>query len=285
METDKHFYELFEVNPQWIFDLTGRPSPGPCQFISITLKAIERRSDGVLVPECLTEPILVTELQMQVDREIYGRLVIEMALIQGERPDRNVEGIVIFGSRELDPTTEPWTKVVSAYYLDEMLDLLSKRDPVHPLVAVFQPLVQKNRELLEDNAAVYYGQIKSSASGDREKGKLLSVFVDWMMQRFSELGKQEIEMMLLGQLPNLRDTQAGKDLIAIGYDEGIEKGIEKGIETGIEKGALVGKIHICQSLLGLEMSKEIDLHNKSIDELTKVASELQITLRSRFGLK
>jgi len=23
METDKHFYEIFEVNPQWIFELTG----------------------------------------------------------------------------------------------------------------------------------------------------------------------------------------------------------------------------------------------------------------------
>jgi hypothetical protein len=35
-----------------------------------------------------------------------------------------------------------------------------------------------------------------------------------MLQRFSDRGKEEIEAMLLGQLPDLRETQAGKDLIA-----------------------------------------------------------------------
>ena len=34
------------------------------------------------------------------------------------------------------------------------------------------------------------------------------------------MGKTEVEQMLLGKLPNLRDTQTGKDLIAIGAEEG-----------------------------------------------------------------
>jgi flagellar biosynthesis/type III secretory pathway protein FliH len=50
----------------------------------------------------------------------------------------------------------------------------------------------------------------------------------WLEQRFVEKGKTEIEKMLVGQLPDLRETQSGKDLIAIGVQEGIEKGIEKG---------------------------------------------------------
>lgn len=45
----------------------------------------------------------------------------------------------------------------------------------------------------------------------------------------------------MGQLPDLRETQSGKDLIAISVQEGIEKGIEKGIQTGIEKGIEKGK--------------------------------------------
>ncbi len=28
MQSDKQFYEIFEVNPQWLFELTGRKSPG-----------------------------------------------------------------------------------------------------------------------------------------------------------------------------------------------------------------------------------------------------------------
>ena len=75
--------------------------------------------------------------------------------------------------------------------------------------------------------------------------------------------------MLLGQLPDLRDTQAGKDLIAI----------------GIEKGALIGTIRTCQSVLGLELSNETDLLTESIAALAKMASELQVSVRSRFGLK
>jgi predicted transposase YdaD len=277
METDKHFYEIFEVNPQWIFELTGRPSPGPCQFISMTLKAIERRTDGVLVPDSPSESISVTELQMQLDRDVYGRITMEMVLVQSERPGRKVEGIIIFGSRDLDPRTEPWHQVVSVYYLDEMIEQLSARMPNHPLIAVFQPLLEKNLELLERNAAMYYTQIKFGTSDERQKAKLLDVFIDWMLQRFSELGKEEIEIMLLGKLPDLRDTQAGKDLIAIG--------VEKGIEKGIEKGALIGTIRTCQSVLGLEMSSETNLSSKSNEELSKIASELQASVRNRFGLK
>jgi len=123
--------------------------------------------------------------------------------------------------------------------------------------------------LLERNAVAYYTQIKSNTSNERQKAKLLAVFIDWMLQRFNELGKEEIETMLLGQLPDLRDTQAGKDLIAI----------------GIEKGALIGTIVTCQSVLELEPSIETDLQSKSIEVLAKMANELQTSVRSRFGLK
>ena len=149
-----------------------------------------------------------------------------------------------------------------------MLEQLTGRTPNHPLVAVFQPVLEKNRELLERNAAVYYTQIKLSSSNERQKAKLLSVFIDWMLQRFNDLGKEEIETMLLGQLPDLRDTQAGKDLIAI----------------GIEKGALIGTIRTCQRVLGLKVSIESDLLTESIESLAKMASELQASVRSRFGL-
>ena len=274
METDKHFYELFEVNPQWIFELTGRKSPGPCRFISMTMKSIERRSDGVLVPDSISESISITEIQMQTDAGVYGRIVIEMALLQAEYPTRNVEGIIIFGSRELDPRTDPWVKIVSVYYLDDLIEQLSERSPNHPLVAVFQPLVESNRDILESNAAQYYNQIVSS-SDDRQQEKLISVFVDWLMQRFRERGKQEIENMILGKLPDLRDTQSGRDLIAIG--------VEQGIEQGIAKGSLIGAIQTCQKILGQTCDSNVELAEKSMEELTTMAAELQASLRSRFA--
>lgn len=59
--------------------------------------------------------------------------------------------------------------------------------------------------------------------------KLLDVFINWLEQRFKDLGKMEIENMLLGQLPDLRETQSGKDLIAIGRQEGRQEGERAGL--------------------------------------------------------
>ena len=81
--------------------------------------------------------------------------------------------------------------------------------------------------------------------------------------------------MLLGKLPDLRETQAGKDLIAIG--------IEQGLEQGIEQGELIGTIRTCQSLLNGPSDSEEELLTKSIEELTSMAIELQAKLRKRLG--
>jgi len=83
MRTDKQVYEILEAYPQWLFELTGLPSPGPCRFQSVTLKAIERRTDGVLVPDAEHEPlsgrriadaIRSEDLQSDRDRDRSGFL-------------------------------------------------------------------------------------------------------------------------------------------------------------------------------------------------------------------
>jgi len=139
------------------------------------------------------------------------------------------------------------------------------------LLALFQPLIEKDNKRLRDNAPRYYTQIEAFATDERLKAKLTGVFIDWLLQRFRTLGKTEIEKMLLGKLPDLRETQAGKDLIAIG------------VEQGIEQGELIGTIRTCQSLLdGLGDSEE-RLLTQSIEELTSMATELQAKLRKRLG--
>lgn len=271
MDSDKHLYEIFEAYPEWVFDLTRRRLPGPCRFQSVTIKAIQRSADGVLIPDVADEAILVIEFQLYPDQQIYGRVVVEMAIIQEEHGGRDVHGILIFGSKELDPKTAPWSQVVSAYYLDEMLSELEKASPGHPLVALFQPLIEKNSKRLQENANRYYTQIEAFATDERSKAKLLGVFIDWLLQRFKTLGKTEIEQMLLGKLPDLRETQAGKDLIAIG------------VEQGIEQGELIGTIRTCQSLLNGAGDSEEKLLTKSIEELSSMATELQAKLRKRLG--
>ena len=137
---------------------------------------------------------------------------------------RKVQGVILFVDHSLDPRTEPWCHFVSVHSLADTLGRLAAEHPAHPLVAVFLPLMQE----LEQEAGARYNPIATSGLDEPLKSVLLEVFINWLEQRFVEKGKAEIEMMLVGQLPDLRETQSGKDLIAIGVQEGIEKGIEKG---------------------------------------------------------
>lgn len=110
----------------------------------------------------------------------------------------------------MDPKTEPWNQVVHAFYFSTLLEDLSHRSPNHPLVALFQPLMERNLALLKRRAAAYYNQIRTSDLAKSSKAKLLDVFVNWLEQRFQDRGKKEIETMLLGELPDLRKTQSVK---------------------------------------------------------------------------
>jgi len=135
----------------------------------MTLKAIERRTDGVLVPDAEHEPLSVVELQIQFDPTIYNRIAIEMALIQEQYNQRNVQGIIIFLTTSIDPKTPPWNKIVQVFYLTEMLEALSIRIPELPLVALFRPVLEENLETLEKK--LLDTTIRSKASTLRARPK------------------------------------------------------------------------------------------------------------------
>ena len=40
MRTDKELLKIFEAEPDWVFQLTGLPSPGACALRSITIKSV-----------------------------------------------------------------------------------------------------------------------------------------------------------------------------------------------------------------------------------------------------
>ena len=106
MKTDKELYRIFEVAPEWVFELAGLPSPGKSTLRSVVVKALERRADGVIVPESRDQPITIVEFQFQTDDTIYGRIVVEMAAVQQAFPGQVVQGIIFFGynnSRRLRP--------------------------------------------------------------------------------------------------------------------------------------------------------------------------------------
>lgn len=118
---------------------------------------------------------------------------------------------------------------------------------------------------------------------------MLSVFLDWIMQRFQHLGKSEIEKMVISELTPIEKTKAGKELIEIGYGQGIQlgrvQGREEGREEGLARGMIVGKIQLMQHQLGLEIKPTetlialpIDSLQSTCETLTAMTSERKSTL-------
>ena len=229
MRTDKELFRIFEVAPEWVFELAGLPSPGKSELRSVTVKALERRADGVIVPEAPDQPLTIVEFQFQADDTIYRRTVVEMAAVQDAFPGRVVQGVIFFGYNGLDPNTAPWTQLVRSYVLPDVLQAWERKQPKHPLVAVFKPLLAESDTVLRRQAAGYFRAITHSSLSAAGKASLEEVFVSWLVQRLKDNTRKEIEMMLLGELPELEKTVAGKELIQIGEQRGEKRGLEEGL--------------------------------------------------------
>jgi len=224
MKTDKHLYQIFALCPQWLFELMDIEPPPEPRMQSVVLKAIERTTDGFVISDDEQEPITIVEFQFQRDPTIYARIVTEMAQAQIEYDMRSARGVIFFRNADDDPQTEPWNRVVDILYLADALAAFEQKNAKHPMVAVFKPVLELDDDILERNAVEYFRQLSSEDLDESSQTKLQEVFVSWLEQRFTEKTKQEIEKMLLGELPDLSETQSGKDLIAIGHKDGRQEG-------------------------------------------------------------
>lgn len=234
MNTDKQLFQLFSACPEWLFELAGLPPPGASELRSFTVKELERRTDGLIVPKDPSQPLTIVEFQFSRDDTIYRRTVSEMIAAQEEFGGRLVRGMIFFGSRRYDPRTPPWNQIVQSFVIDDVVAEFQKTHPRHPLTAVFQPLVESRDRILESTAIEHFRTIQRSSLSARRKALLSAVFVSWLEQRFPKKGKREIEIMLLGELPPLEETQSGKDLIQIGVDRGHSQGLTTSLLTVAE---------------------------------------------------
>jgi len=206
VNTDKQLFQIFAACPDWLFELTGWESPGRSEWRSFTVKALQRDTDGLVVPDNPSQPLTIVEFQFRRDNTIYTRTVSEMAAVQEAHGMRAVRGMIIFSEKQLDPRTPPWDRVVHSFVLRDLLAEFERAHPGHPLAAVFQPLMIEREDLLEVQAVTHFRTIKHSDLEERYKQVLTAVFVNWLEQRFPQKGKQEIEIMLLGELPELEET-------------------------------------------------------------------------------
>lgn len=169
MHTDKQIYLLLGADPDFLRLLTGGLRiAGAYQFEAMDVKALERRIDGVVLPEQAEEAIRVIEVQAQRDHRIDHRLLIDMGLVGERHLQREVHGLLLFMSPAQDPKTEPWHDLLNRdsnapirrVYLSDILAQLEHTQPEHPLLATFQPYLIDDRAQLREQAPLAYGRIQ-----------------------------------------------------------------------------------------------------------------------------
>jgi len=246
MKTDKELYRLFASRPDFLFECAGIKVSGTYEMKSVTFKEFERRSDGLLEPLSNKEPVYIAEFQAYEDKTVYHRLIMEMAAYGKEYPEREVRGILVFTTSELDPKTQPWQGMsksgdgLKIVYLDDFLDKLKDKHPSHPLVAVFSPLQIEDIDILRENAKQWRQDIEQGGLHGKAKENFVAVFTRWMQERFSNLTYEEVVSMF-AEITPLEDTVSYKEIFAKGEKEGKFEGKLEGKLEGKFEGKLEGK--------------------------------------------
>jgi len=239
MKTDREIYTLLGADAETLAILTdGIRVRGPYRFEALEVKGLDRRTDGVLLPEAPDEPIWIIEFQARDDPKIYHRSVVELGLVGERNLGRVVRGLILFATPALDPRTEPWYAAarqpdapLRVAYLQPILEALERREPGHPLLAVFLPYRIADPERLRQEGPQALGRIAAAALPQAVRERLTDVFFSWLTVRFSHLSYPEILTMFGIQTP-FEETRTYKELVAIGHEKGLDEGREEGREEG-----------------------------------------------------
>ncbi len=223
MATDKQIYLILQRCPKFLHILGGYRSPGQSVFKSLEFKDLSRRADGIEFPLDPDQPLTVIEAQFGLVTKkgnVYRQIIAKMVMAQEEYPERDMRGVILFANRACDPDTQPWKKLVRVRYLDETLAKLEAKNPKNPLVCVFKPVMEQNDEKLVCQAPQHYRAIQRSKKlTATQRDTLTEVFENWLLQRFKDKTKQELAMIL--DLPDVRQTRCGRELLDEGREEGM----------------------------------------------------------------
>ncbi|MCL4868473.1 MAG: Rpn family recombination-promoting nuclease/putative transposase [Anaerolineae bacterium] len=244
MKTDTLFHEYFQLVPEALLELFQITPACRYQFSSPVLKGKERRLDGLLEPKDPQQPRYFLELQGYPDEAIYWRLVEELGRFHSQKPKLGRgrwHAFLLFLDAAYDPGLEtlgdlyhgnmPWltTGVLS--------DLLPKLTHPSPALNVLQPLIVATPDIIRGQASSWISSIQQNEQLDSQtQNRLIELLVQFVVQRFSQLSRQEIDQML--QLTPLEKTKAGQELMDLGFKKGMERGMERGMEQGMEQGEL-----------------------------------------------
>ena len=218
MRTDALFYELFQTAPQTFFELLQIVPTCTYRFESITVKASEKRIDGVIEPSDEQQPVYFLEVQAFPDDTIYWRTLREVATYFEQRPARNDnwQAVVLWldkaddpGLRTLKPLTyKPASRLISA----DLIKLLKKLPETSLVLNVLRPLLAKSEREVRKHVVQWVTNIRQTPNLDPQtEEKLVAILSQLIEQKFKSLSYKELAAML--RLTPLEETISGQELI------------------------------------------------------------------------
>jgi len=205
MRRDSIWYKLFKQIPGLLFDLIGEvpPNADRYRFDSVEVKESSFRIDGVFLPpeDALSQSIFFAEVQLQKDDALYQRFFSEIFLFlrRSEVAYGDWTGVLIYGSRSMEPSSSVWyrsllsSSQISQIYLDELGDWREV-----PLELGLVMLTNASEANAPDQARFLLEQ--GEQLGRRED--IIELVRTIMFYKFSTLSWEAIEAML-----NIQDVR------------------------------------------------------------------------------
>lgn len=219
MRTDALFYELFQTAPQTFFELIQVTPTCTYRFESITVKASEKRIDGVLEPLAENQPIYFLEVQAFPDDVIYWRVMREVATYFEQRPAQKAvdwQAIVLWLNPEDNPglgtlkslARKPHRRLLAV----DLLKLLKKLDEHALVLNVLRPLLAKSEREVRQHVVQWVENIRQTPNLDRQtEERLVAILSQLIEQKFRTLSYKELTAML--HLTPLRETASVQEVL------------------------------------------------------------------------
>ena len=237
MKTDPSIYEFLATGVEAFRVLSdGVTLSGSYRFVSLTIKGIERRLDGIYEPEDHDGPVYVVEFQAQPTPAVWYNLLTKLGLYGEAHPGRPLRGMLIFLRAGDDPGPPPGAgpPLCAVAYLDEVLPRWLELEPDNPYVAALVPLIVPRAEDLRVRAPQAWRVIRAAPLAPPIRATLERMLEFWLMERFPLLTEEELRTMFPVLVP-LEQTRAYQDIFAKGEAKGEAKGKADGLKRLLKR--------------------------------------------------
>jgi predicted transposase/invertase (TIGR01784 family) len=211
MRRDTIFYQLFRQSPTLLFDLLSQPPENAAGYIfeSIEVKEKSFRIDGVFLPPDRSGIVFFCEVQFQLDKLLYERILSEISIYLYRNRERFTDWqvVVIYPTRTMEQSrTEVVREMLASgriirVYLDELGAVAELPTGLGLMVLT----------TLEGDEAI------SEARGfiDRSLGDrgIIDTVSTIMVYKFSNLSRDEVDAMLGIEL---EQTRVYREAVAVG---------------------------------------------------------------------